>query len=88
MVIEDAEGSNVHAYPFTCGPKRTAAEVCEMVQTAVSQAAKSHHARDLATLGEAAGTYATKEELEAAESKRLEELKGLVGKTFTGSVTR
>jgi hypothetical protein len=91
VVIEDAEGKNVQSHPFTAGPKRTAAEICEMVQQAVSDYAKSYHTRELATLGDAdaaAQAKLSKEELEEFEKKRSEELVSLKGRTFTGSVTR
>jgi hypothetical protein len=59
-----------------------------MAQAAVSQAAKSYHARDLATLGESSGEGATDEEKAEQEKKRLDELEALKGRTFTGSMTR
>jgi hypothetical protein len=91
MVIEDAEGTNVQAHPFTTGAHRTAAEVCEMVQRTVSDYAKSYHERALADLGETgaeAKAKLSKEELEALEKKRTEEILALKDRTFTGSVTR
>lgn len=75
-VVVDADDVSVRHVPLTLGPKRTAAEVCAVLQHHVDMLSKEMHKRGHATIG----ADMTEEEHDAA----FEQLKG---REFVGSVT-
>lgn len=75
-VVADADGQSVQAMPVTTSAKRSAVEVCGILQANVDALARVAHAQGRAEVAE------------QSDEARAESLAQLQGRTFTGSVAR